>query len=442
MLLALVVITIAGIFLGIIKFQLNPFVALIAAAIFQGLSSGMDPQVLVKSITAGMGGTLGFIGIVLGFGTMMGKLLAESGAADVLARRMIAVLGEERVNWAIAIVAFIVGISVFFQVGIVLLIPLLFTIARRTGVTLAFVVVPLLASLTTVQHYMPPHPAVMAIVPPLHADVSRTLLWGLLISLPCALVAGPFYGKWLSRRLVKMPTDEMIEKFCSLKVHDNPPGFFTSMFTMLLPIVLMLLSELADVLLLKGTTPFKLLKFLGDPSVALFLSFLVSLYTFGFARGFSRKTLNSFTTQCLGPVASILLIIGAGGAFGRILVESGVANEVSKLAANWQIPPLVFAWFVATMLRITVGSGSVSMITTAGLVAPMVTAGSVTPELMVMAIGAGGTGFSHVTDSGFWVVKEFFGLSIEETLRVWTVCSTVVSFIGLGIVCTLHACGY
>lgn len=442
MLLALVVITIVGILIGIVKLKINPFVILIAACIFLGLGSGMAPLAVAKSVSAGMSSTLGFIGIVLGFGTMMGKLMAECGAADVIAKRMIGFFGEQNVHWAVAGVALLIGISVFFQVGIVLLIPLLFTIALRTGASLLLVVIPLLASLTTVQHFMPPHPATMALVGLLHANVSKTILYGLAVSIPCAIVAGPIYGKYLSKRIVKKPSPEMVAKFCSLEIHDQPPSFGVAVFTMIFPIILMLLSELADVILKKGTMPHEILKFLGDPSIALFFAFLLTLYNFGYARGFDKNKLNKFTTECLGPVAMILLVIGAGGAFSKILVDSGVAKDVSLLAAAWQISPLILAWLLASLLRAIVGSGTVSMITAAGLVSPLVSSGVVTPELMAMAIGAGGTGFSHVTDSGFWVVKEFFGLTVEETLKTWTVCSIIVSVLGLMIVCMLDAMGF
>lgn len=442
MLLMLVIITIAALFVLIVRYKVNPFVALVAASIFLGLLAGMAPAEVAKSIAAGIGSTLGFIAIVLGFGTMLGKLMAESGAADVMARRMIDFFGEERVNWAIAGVAFIIGISVFFQVGLVLLIPLLFTIALRTGVSLLFVVVPLIATLSAVQHYMPPHPAIMAIVNILHADISKTILYGFVLSVPTSIIAGPLFGKFISKRIQKTPSPDMVAKFCSATIHGNPPSFGISVLTMIFPITLMLLSEVADLAFAKGTFAFGLLKFVGDPSISLFVSFVLALYTFGFARGFTKEQLNKFTTECLGPVAMILLVIGAGGAFGRVLVDSGVAKTVTALSTQLSIPPLLLAWSIGSLLRFSVGSGTVAMITTAGMVSPLVTSGAVTPELMVMAIGAGGTGFSHVTDSGFWVVKEFFGLTMEETLKTWTVVTTMISVIGICIVSVMSVLGF
>ncbi len=442
MLLALVAITIAALFILIVRYKTNPFVALIAASIFLGLTAGMAPAAVAKSIAAGMGNTLGFIAIVLGFGTMMGKLMAESGAADVMARRMIQLVGEQNVHWAITVVAFIIGISVFFQVGLVLLIPLLFTIVLRTGVSLLFVVVPLIATLSSVQHFMPPHPAIMAIVNLLHADVSKTILYGIVVSIPCAIIAGPLYGMYISKRIIKNPSQEMVAKFCTTTVYENPPSFASSVITMVFPIALMLLSEVADLAFKKGSTAHGLLKFIGDPSISLFLSLLLALYTFGFSRGFSKEKINKFTSECLGPVAMILLVIGAGGAFGKILVDSGVAKAVTAMATKMSIPPLLLGWSIGSLLRISVGSGTVSMITTAGMLSPLVMSGAVSPELMVMAIGAGGTGFSHVTDSGFWVVKEFFGLTMEETLQTWTVSVSIISIVGIVIISIMGALGF
>jgi len=442
MLLVLVVITVTILFVLLVKFKLNPFVALITACVFLGLLSGMHPVAVAKSIVAGMGNLLGYIAIVVGFGTMMSKLMAESGAADVIARRMIAFFGEEKVNWAIAGVAYIIGISVIFQVGIVLLIPLLFTIALRARVSMVFVVVPLIATLCSVQHFMPPHPATMAMVNFLHSNLSKTILYGLCISSITTIIAGPLYGKYLSKRITKLPTSELVSKFCSTTVCENTPSFGISVFTMLFPISLMLSSELADLIFKKGTITYEMLKFLGDPSISLFVSLVLALYTFGFSRGFTKERINTLTTECLGPVAMILLVIGAGGSFGKILVDSGVAETVTATATTMNIHPLLLAWIIASVLKITVGSGTVSMITTAGLVSPFITERAVTPELMVMAIGAGGSGPSIVTDSGFWVVKEFFGLTMEETLKTWTVTTTIISFTGISIVGLLSILGF
>jgi GntP family gluconate:H+ symporter len=442
MLLALVGVTLAGLFLLLVRYKVNPLIALIAASIFMGLCSGMGPVNVAKSITQGMGAMLSYIAIVIGFGTMMSKLMAECGGADVIARRLIAFFGEKRVNWAIAGVALIIGISVFFQVGVVLLIPLVFTIAMRMGGSLVFLVVPLIATLTAVHHWMPPHPAPMAIVNILHANLAKCIIYGIIIAIPVACISGPLYGTFLAKRLRKNAASELVSKFCSTKVYDNPPPFAVSVLTMLCPILLMLLSEIADFAFAKGSVGFELLKFIGDPNISLFVSVVLALYTFGFARGFSKDQLYRFTSDCLGPVAMILLILGAGGSFGRILVDSGVAKVVTTTAMKMNIHPLILAWGMAGGLRFVIGSGTVSMITTAGLVSPLVTSGVVSPELMVAAIGAGGNGFSFVNDSGFWTVKEFFGFTTQETLKVWTGTTIIGSVVGICIVGLIAFLGF
>ncbi|MDR3565881.1 MAG: gluconate:H+ symporter [Negativicutes bacterium] len=427
----------------IVKYKVNPFLVLIMACLFLGLSTGMTPMKVVASVTAGMSSTLGFISIVIGFGTMIGKLMGESGAAEVIAKRMINIFGEKNLDWAMMCVAFIIGISVFFQVGVVLLIPLLFTLCLRTGVSLITISVPLIATLSTLHHYVPPHPAAMAVVQLFHADLAKSLIYGLIVSIPCAIIGGPIYGRYIGNKMNIKPPAEMVEKFCGkAKTHDNPPSFAVAVFTMLFPIGLMLLSKVADLFLVKGSLIYEVFKFVGDGSMALLFALLLTLYTFGYSRGFTKEQLQKFTTECLGPVAMILLVIGAGGAFGNILVSSGVAKAVAAAAASVNMPPLLFGWLLGAIIRISVGSATVAMMTAGGLVLPLVAPGAGTsPELMLMAIGAGACALSHVNDSGFWLVKECFGMTVEQTLKTWSVAITIVSFVGLAIVMIMSALG-
>ncbi len=449
-LLALALFTIVLLFILILKFKVNPFLGLLFACIFLGLTSGLAPAKVASSITSGIGSTLGTITAVLALGTMIGKLMAESGAADVIARRMIDVFGESNVHWAIAAIAYIIGISVFFQVGVVLLIPLLFTVALRTGTSLVTLFVPLVATLSTIHHFVPPHPAVMALVGSLKADLAKTLGIGLLVSVPCAALGGAIYGKWIGSRILKQPPPDMVAKFCGgtvvngvcqLKEHKNPPGFGISVFTLLFPVMLMLLSKVAELMLSKGSGLYDAFKFLGDGNIALFVSLALAMWTFGFSRGLSKEEILKFTSDCLGPVTMILLVIGSGGAFGKILVETGVAAQVAALAMKWSIHPLILGWLLAAIIRASVGSATVAMITAAGLVAPMVGPGSASPELMIMAIGSGSCAFSHVNDTGFWMIKEFFGLTVQETFKTWSVAITLVSIVGMPVIYALHLIG-
>ncbi len=443
MLLLLAISVIIGLLLLISYFKMNPFVGLILASLVLGLASGMGTTRTIASITAGMGTTLGYITIVLALGMMIGKLMAECGAADVIARRIIEVVGESRVHWAMMFIAFIIGIPVFLQVGVALLIPILFTIALRTGISLITLAVPLIATLSTIHHFVPPHPAVMALIAIFKADLGKTLLLGLLISLPCAIVGGPLYGRWIGSRMMKTPPADMVSKFCgNRREFPNPPGFAVSVFTVLLPVGLMLLAKVADVGLQPGTPVYNLFKFLGEGSISLMTALLVALWTFGFSRSFSREQLQKLTSECMGPVAMILLVIGGGGAFGKILVDSGIAGEIARLAAVWHIHPLMLGWLLSALVRISVGSATVAMTTSAGLVAHLVGPGGISGEMMILAIGSGSCALSHINDSGFWLVKEFFGLTVQETLRTWSVAITVVAFTGIPFLFLLHALGF
>lgn len=442
MLLLLAFLTIVGLLLMISYLKVNPFVGLITACLALGLSSGMGTGKTIQSITGGMGSTLGFITIVLALGMMIGKLMAECGAADVIARRIIEKVGEKRVHWAMMCVAFIIGIPVFLQVGVALLIPILFTIALRTGISLVTLAVPLIATLSTVHHFVPPHPAVMALIGIFQADLGKTLALGLLISLPCAIVGGPLYGKWIGSRLMKQPPPDMVAKFCGeRKEYPNPPGFAVSVFTVLLPVGLMLLSKIADLSLPPDTMVYWIFKFLGESSVSLLVSLAVASWTFGFSRGFGKEQLQKFSTECMGPVTMILLVIGGGGAFGKVLVDSGIAREIASLAADWNIHPLLLGWILSAVIRICVGSATVAMTTTAGLTVHLIGSGGVSGEMMILAIGSGSCALSHINDSGFWLIKEFFGLSVQETLKTWSVAITVVAFTGVPILFLLHSLG-
>lgn len=443
MLLSLALITIAGLLLLIAYVKVNPFVGLILACLFLGLSTGMGSGKVIQSITAGMGNTLGFITIVLALGMMIGKLMAECGAADVIARRIIEMVGEKRVHWAMLCIAFIIGIPVFLQVGVALLIPILFTIALRTGISLITLAVPLIATLSTIHHFVPPHPAVMALIGVFKADLGKALLLGLVMSLPCAIVGGPLYGKWAGRRLLKQPPPEMVSKFCgNRKEYPNPPGFAVSVSTVLLPVFLMMLSKIADLGLAPESWVYSLFRFLGDGTISLMVSLLVATWAFGFSRGFSREQLQKMTSECMGPVAMILLVIGGGGAFGKVLIDSGIANEVAVAAAQWHIHPLILGWLLAAVIRICVGSATVAMTTSAGLVAHLVGPQGVSGEMMILAIGSGSCALSHVNDSGFWLIKEFFGLTVQETLKTWSVAITIVAIMGIPVLFLLSSLGF
>ncbi|HEV2041580.1 MAG TPA: GntP family permease [Casimicrobiaceae bacterium] len=416
----------------IARFKLHPFVALIAVSLAMGVAAGMPPGDAVKSFQDGVGATLGFIAVVVALGTMLGKMMAESGAATRIATTLIDLFGERRVHWAIMFVAFIVGIPVFFQVGFVLLIPLVFTIARRTGMSLIKIGIPLVAGLSVVHGMLPPHPAAMLAVGLYKADVGRTILYGLLVGLPTAALAGPIFAAWISPRIV-LPADNPLARQLEGESVQEMPGFGISVFTVLIPVILMLFASAADITLDSASSLRSALHFIGHPIVALLIALLFSLWSLGRARHFTRAEVMKFSNDCLAPTATILLVIGAGGGFNQVLVQSGVGRAIADVAIGSHASPLVLAWIVAALIRVATGSATVAMTTAAGIVAPIAMATPGThAELLVLATGAGSLVLSHVNDSGFWLIKEFFNMTVPQTLKTWTVAETIIGVAGLG----------
>ncbi|MDP1857076.1 MAG: GntP family permease [Gemmatimonadaceae bacterium] len=417
---------------AIARFKLHPFVALITVSIGLGVAVGMPLSAAVKAFQDGVGTSLGFIAVVVGLGTMLGKMMAESGGATRIATTLIALFGERRVHWAIMCVAFIVGIPVFFQVGFVLLIPLVFTIARRTGMSLIKIGIPLVAGLSVVHGMVPPHPAAMLAVDAYKADVGRTILYALLVGLPTASLAGPIFATWIAPRITLPSENPLAAQLEGGTVRDMP-GFGITLFTVMIPVILMLLASTASVAL-ESASPWRAgLEFVGNPIVALLLALLFSFWSLGYALHFTSEQVLKFTNDCLGPTATILLVIGAGGGFNRVLIESGVGRAIADVALGSHASPLLLAWTVAALIRVATGSATVAMTTAAGIVAPIAAATPGTPaELLVLATGAGSLVLSHVNDSGFWLIKEFFNMTVPQTLKTWTVAETIIGVAGLG----------
>ena len=416
----------------IARFKLHPFIALISVSLSMGVAAGMPLGAAVKAFQDGVGNVLGFIAVVVGLGTMLGKMMAESGAATRIATTLIDFFGERRVHWAIMFVAFIVGIPVFFQVGFVLLIPLVFTIARSTGMSLIKIGIPLVAGLSVVHGMLPPHPAAMLAVGAYKADVGRTILYGLLVGLPTAALAGPIFATWVSPRIVLAAENPLARQLEGETMADMP-GFGISVLTVLIPVILMLLASAADIALDAASSLRAALHSVGQPIVALLLALLFSFLSLRRPRRFTREEVMKFCNDCLGPTATILLVIGAGGGFNQVLVQSGVGGAIAGVAVGSHASPLVLAWIVAALIRVATGSATVAMTTAAGIVAPIaVLAPGTSAELLVLATGAGSLVLSHVNDSGFWLIKEFFNMTVPQTLRTWTVAETIIGVAGLG----------
>jgi gluconate:H+ symporter, GntP family len=415
----------------IARFKVHPFVALISVSLAMGVAAGMPPGAAVKAFQDGVGTALGFIAIVVGLGTMLGKIMAESGAASRIAATLIAAFGERRVHWAIMVVAFIVGIPVFFQVGFVLLIPLVFTIAHRTGTPLLKVGLPLVAGLSVVHGMLPPHPAAMLAVSAYEADVGRTILYGIVVGLPTAALAGPIFAAWVAPR-IPLPAENPVAAQLRGDSTERMPGFGTSLLTVLIPVILMLLASTATATLGAASRVRAALQFVGHPIVALLLALLVSFWSLGRARRFTREQLLKFCNDCLAPTAAILLVIGAGGGFNAVLVQSGVGRAIADVASGSHVSPLLLAWSVAALIRVATGSATVAMTTAAGIVAPLAaTIPGTSAELLVLATGAGALVLSHVNDAGFWLIKEFFDMTVPQTLKTWTVAETIIGVAGL-----------
>ncbi|HEU4963025.1 MAG TPA: GntP family permease [Bacilli bacterium] len=426
--------------------KLNPFVALITVAVLVGFAAGIlngdSLQDIVantiQSIKDGLGGTLGFLAIVLGLGTMLGKMMAESGGAERIAKTLINRFGKRNVHWAMMIVAFIVGVPVFFQVGFVLLIPLVFTIALETGISLVVIGIPLVAGLSTVHGLVPPHPAAMAAVKAFDANVGLTILYSLIVGLPTAAIAGPIYGKWIGKRIHKTVPKEMAQQMTEHKSEKDMPSFGNTMFTILLPVILMLGASIGELAFDETSAVRPFLSLIGDPIIALLIATIFSFFSLGYWRGFNRDTVLKFSNECLGPTASILLVIGAGGAFNKVLLNSGVGDAIATAAQHSSISPILLGWGIAALIRVATGSATVSMLTAAGIVAPIASAiPGVNLELLVLATGAGSLILSHVNDAGFWMIKEYFGMSVKETLLTWTAMETIIAVVALILILIL-----
>jgi gluconate:H+ symporter, GntP family len=425
---------VAGLIVLVAKFRLNAFIALVLASVFVGLCSGMPLGDIARSFQDGVGATLGFVAVVVGLGAILGKMLAESGGADVVARALAGALGERRMHWAMMFAAFLVGLPVFFTVGLVLLAPIVFTIARKTGTPILFLGIPLVAGLSVSHGLVPPHPGPLAAIERLGADTGTTIFYSLIIGLPTAIVAGPLFGAFISRR-VQVEVGGIGEQMSARAPHVRPPGLGITLFTILLPVLLMLLATLADMTLGAGNSAREWMVFIGSPLIAMLLAVLLAFYVFGAACGFDRRQILTFSEECVGPIANVLLVVGAGGGFGRVLSGTGVDLAIVQAVQGLQLSPLLLGWTVAALLRVTVGSATVAITTAASLMAPVAAAVPGTnPELLVIALGAGSLIASHLNDGGFWLVKEYFNMTVQQTLLTWTVMETIIAVVALVLV--------
>ena len=423
----LVIATVIALQIFLTARKLSPFLSLLVVAIPMGLALGIEPQALVKTIDAGVGSTLAGLALVIVLGAILGKVLEESGAAEKIATTLVGAFGERNIQWALLLTGFLVGIPLYFNAGFIILVPLIFSLARRTGLPILQLAIPTVASLSTTHCFLPPHPGPVVLVNAFSADMGRTLLYGIVMAIPAVVIAGP----WLSRRLkaINPPLPDLFNGTAD-GLKGGLPGATRSFLIALSPVLLISVSVVAEGLLPKGLARTALL-FLGNPTVALLLSTLIAFWFLGYRRGVGLETQTRWLNAAISGIAVILLIITAGGVFKQVLVDSGVGATIAALASAWHMPPLLFAWLATALLRVMIGSSTVAVITAAGVVGPLVESTGVSPELMVLAVGAGSVFGSHVNDSAFWMFKEFFNLSMKQTFASWTVMETTISVVGL-----------
>lgn len=417
----------------IVKVRVHAFLALTAASFVVGIGSGMPLAQIASSYEKGVGGTLGFLATIIGLGGILGKLLEESGGAERIAQTLLSALGKERASWAMMLVGFIAGIPVFFEVGFVLLIPLIYVVAKETRINLLYLGVPLAVSLMAVHCMLPPHPAAMAITGLLGADVGKVIVYGLIIALPTAIIAGPLWIKLVCKSEAPDTQQAFLDEHCDDSATRDLPGLGLMLLTILLPLLLMVGKSFAAGLP-HDSALFSIVSFLGTPLIALSIAVLFAYWALGLRRGLSMPDLLVHTQKSFPPLAGILLIIGAGGAFNGILVDSGVGDALSGSLTQLNMNPIVLAWLVAGLMHFAVGSATVAMMSAAGMVMPMLSAHpTVSKEIICIAIGAGAIGWTHVTDSAFWVVKEYLGVSLADALKKFTSATVLASLIALGL---------
>lgn len=427
-----VLLAIASIIVLISATKLPPFLSILIGTFIAGVGAGLPPEEVAKAFSKGAGAILGEAGIIIALGSMLGALMAESGAADRIATTLLGLGKGKSLPWVMALVAMVIGLPLFFEVGLVMMVPIIFVMAKRSNQPLLKIAIPALAGMTTLHALMPPHPGPLIAVGALHADLGLTMLLGFCLAVPAVILAGPLYGNWLSKRLhVDAPAD-IGALFSAPPKAPRQPSFSVSLLIILLPVILMLGSTLAKVALPAESSVGLVLKFLGEPLIALGLAVIAAVICLGWAAGMPRADVGNTLRKALAPIAVLLLTIGAGGGLKQTLLDAGVSQAISKVAEGAHMPYLLLAWLIAVALRQATGSATVATTTTAGILAPMMAGLAATQSsLVALAIGAGSVFFCHVNDAGFWMVREYFGLQLKQTIWVWSVLQTIVSVVGL-----------
>ncbi|TAL62188.1 MAG: gluconate transporter [Bacteroidetes bacterium] len=412
----------------ILVLKFNSFLSFVIVALSVALAEGMTIENAVSSIENGIGSTMGFLVLILGFGAMLGKLVSESGAAQRITSKLVNAFGLKHIQLALMLTGFIVGVSLFYDVGFFIMIPLVFTVAASTGLPLLYVGLPMLAALSVTHGYLPPHPAPTAITAMFHADLGKTMVYGIIVAIPAIVISGPLLSKVLSRIEAKPLAEFVNQKALTDK---EMPGFWVSFFSSLMPVILISFSTIAGFFLPQDNLLRIILGYVGNPVIAMLLSVLFAICTLGLARGRKITDIMNSLAHSVTSITMIMLLIAGAGALKQVLVDAGVSQYIGGLLSQSSLSPLFLGWLIATVLRFCVGSATVAGITTAGIVLPLVTGGAAIPELMVLAIGSGSLMFGHVNDGGFWLFKEYFNLTVKDTMKTWVVMETSIGISGL-----------
>ena len=414
--------------------KLDTFISFIVVSVALGLVSGLDIHQIGDAIQKGIGNIMGSLVVILGFGAMLGRLIADSGAAQQITQSLVRLSGTRRIQWAMALSGFLVGLPMFYGAGFMVLMPLVFAVGASTGLPLLYLGIPVLAALSVAHGFLPPHPSATAIAVQLHARIGKTLLYGLVVAIPTIILAGIVWGRTM-RKYRPVPNSDVLT--VTLMDPQELPGLGLSLTAALMPLILLSATALLGLVPGNGSLK-KVISFIGDPNMAMLIAVLSGIYLLGLRRGKPMRVLMRSLEDAFKGVAPVLLIIAGAGVFMQVMSDGGVNVYIAKLLEHTTVNPLILGWCVAALIRICTGSSTVAALTTVGILLPLLQQSAVQPELLVLAIGAGSMTFSHVNDGGFWLFKEYFNLTIRQTFATWTIMETLVSVGGLLMVLLLN----
>ena len=439
-LLAIIAVAIVAILFLILVMKVHAFVTLLIVSFFTAVVTGIPPGDIIQVIQDGMGGTLGYIAVVVGLGAMFGEVLRVTGGADQIARTLVGAFGQDRIQWALGLTGFLVAIPVFFDVGLIIIIPLVYTLAERFGRSLLYYAIPLIAGLAVTHSFIPPTPGPVAAAGIMGADLGWVILWGTVAGIPAVIIGGVLFGKYIGGRINVGVPEYFLEAEEEFQEEGDEqkttPSFLLIVSIILIPLLLILINTLSDIVLPDDSGLKTFLTLIGHPFSALTIAVLLAFYFIGVRHGYSGDEVQRMATKALEPVGLIVLVTGAGGVFGAVLSESGLGDSLQQLMQAANMPVIVLAFLTAVLIRISLGSATVSIVTAASVVAPVIEAGNYSAPLIgavVIATASGATVLSHVNDSGFWLVSRYLGINEKQTLQSWTVMETIIGLVGFSV---------